>query len=140
MTESQKSFIEKNMQIWSESVDESQTSMIESTSPSVYSNFISNQEFFSTSPNTPLKFEPMIVEDCYPVIQSCLGTNDSELLIPMKQVLTCIFCQENSEVKLNSEALVLSAYVQKFVEFRYFLILICLLQFKSSFKKSYTTY
>jgi E3 ubiquitin-protein ligase UBR2 len=117
MIESQKSFIEKNIQLCSESIDESQNSVTESTSPGIYSTFSSminssDQQIFSTSPNTPLKFEPMIVEDYYPVIQSCLGTNDSELSPPMKQVLTCIFCQENSEVKLNSEALVLSAYVQ----------------------------
>jgi hypothetical protein len=59
----------------------------------------------------------MIIDDKYPIIQSCLGTNDVELSQPIKQMLTCIFCQENSEVKFNSEALVLSAYVQKLVWF-----------------------
>ncbi|CAF4934560.1 unnamed protein product, partial [Rotaria socialis] len=40
------------------------------------------------------------------------GTNDLEFSQSAKQILTCIFCQENSEVKINSEAIVLSAYVQ----------------------------
>jgi hypothetical protein len=120
MTELQKNFIEKNIQLCSDTMDEPQSSIIESTSPGTYSHYSSgisssDQQLFSTSPNTPLKFEPMIVDDFYPIIQSCLGTNDIELSQPIKQILTCIFCQENSEVKLNSEALVLSAYVQKFV-------------------------
>jgi len=120
MTELQKNFIEKNIQLCSDSIDEPQSSLIESTSPGAYSTYSSvisssDPQMFSTSPNTLLKFEPMIVDDSYPIIQSCLGTNDIELSQPIKQILTCIFCQENSEVKLNSEALVLSAYVQKFV-------------------------
>jgi hypothetical protein len=124
MTELQKNFIEKNIQLCSESIDEQQLSINESASPGPYSHLSSmisssdQQILFSTSPNTPLKFEPMIIDDSsYPIIQSCLGTNDIELSQPIKQILTCIFCQENSEVKLNSEALVLSAYVQKFVFF-----------------------
>lgn len=123
MTELQKNFIEKNMDLCSESIDE-QTSVTESTSPGTYSHLssmmsTSDPNVLSTSPNTPFKFEPMIVEESYSTIQSCLGTNDIELSQPAKQMLTCIFCQENSEVKLNSEALVLSAYVQKFVYFFY---------------------
>jgi hypothetical protein len=115
MTELQKNFIEKNIQLCSDSMDEQQ---------SVTSNS-SDQQIFSTSPNTPLKFEPMIMDDKYPIIiQSCLGTNDVELSQPIKQMLTCIFCQENSEVKFNSEALVLSAYVQKLVCFLFEILLI----------------
>jgi len=114
MTELQKNFIEKNIQLCSDSMDEQQ---------SVTSNS-SDQQIFSTSPNTPLKFEPMIIDDKYPIIQSCLGTNDVELSQPIKQMLTCIFCQENSEVKFNSEALVLSAYVQKLVWFLFEIFLI----------------
>ena len=107
MTELQKNFIEKNIQLCSDNMDEQQSLMSNS----------SDQQIFSTSPNTPLIFEPMIMDDTYPIIQSCLGTNDVELSQPVKQILTCIFCQENSEVKLNSEALVLPAYVQKLVVF-----------------------
>jgi hypothetical protein len=120
MTELQKNFIEKNIQLCSDSMDEQQLSVTESASPGAYSHFSSmisssDQQAFYTSPNTPLKFEPMVIEDSDLIIQPCLGTNDMELSPPMKQILTCIFCQENSEIKLNSEALVLSAYVQKFV-------------------------
>jgi hypothetical protein len=103
MTELQKNFIEKNIQLCSESMDEQQ-------SP--------DHQVFPTSPNAPLKFEPMISDDAPSVVQSCLGTNDTDTSQVGKQMLTCIFCQENSEVKLNSEALVLSAYVQKFVPSR----------------------
>jgi len=119
MTELQKNFIEKNIQLCSDSIDDQQ-SIMESTSPGTYSHLSSmtgstDQQILSTLPETTFKFEPMIIEDSYPIIQSCLGTNDIELSQPTKQILTCIFCQENSEVKLNSEALVISAYVQKFV-------------------------
>ncbi|CAF1488990.1 unnamed protein product, partial [Adineta steineri] len=97
MTELQKNFIEKNIQSYSDSMDDQQST---------------DQQILSTSPNTSTKFEPMMIDDAYPNIQSCLGTNDMEFTQSNKQLLTCIFCQENSEVKLNSEALVLSAYVQ----------------------------
>lgn len=112
MTELQKNFMEKNIQLCADNPDEL------STSPGAhYSSMISSsdQEILSTSPNTPAKFEPMLVEDCLTTIQPCLGTNDTDLSSSVKQTLTCIFCQENSEVKLNSEALVLSAYIQKCV-------------------------
>jgi E3 ubiquitin-protein ligase UBR2 len=120
MTELQRNFIEKNIQLCSESIDEQQPSITESTASGTYSNFSSvisssDPQILSTSPNTPLIFEPMIIDDAYPVILSCLGTNDIELSQPNKQILTCIFCQENSEVKLNSEALVLSAFIQTLV-------------------------
>jgi hypothetical protein len=120
MTELQRDFIANNRQLCSESTDEQQPLVTESTSPGSTSQFSSilsssDQQRLSTSPNTSLKFEPMIIDDAYPVIQSCLGTNDVEFSQPSKQILTCIFCQENSEVKLTSEALVLSAYVQKSV-------------------------
>lgn len=116
MTELQKNFIEKNMDLCSESIDE-QISTNESITPGITSMLSSSdQQTLPTSPNTPFKFEPMIIEDTYSTIQACLGTNDIDLSqTTTKQILTCIFCQENSEVKLNSEALVLSAYVQKFV-------------------------
>lgn len=117
MTQLQKNFIEKNIQLCSESVDEQQ---IETSPPGTYSQLSSmvsssDQQILSTSPITPLKFEPMNIDDNYPIVQCCFGTNDLELSQSTKQILTCIFCQENSEVKLNSEALVLSAYVQKLV-------------------------
>ena len=108
MTELQKNFIEKNIQLCSDTMDEHQSSIPESASPTISS---PDQQILCTS----LKSEAMIVDDCDPVIQPCLGMNDIELFPPIKQILTCIFCQENSEVKLNSEALVLSAYIQKFV-------------------------
>ena len=111
MTELQKNFMEKNLQLCTDNPDDP----LPSTSPDT--RISSDQEILSTSPNTPFKFEPMVVEDCVTVIQPCLGTNDTDLAPPPKQNLTCIFCQETGEVKLNSEALVLSAYVQKFVFF-----------------------
>lgn len=114
MTELQKNFMEKNLQLCTDNPDDP----MPSTSPGTrYSSMISStdQEILSTSPNSSFKFEPMVVDDSMTVIQPCLGTNDIELSTPMKQTLTCIFCQENSEVKLNSKALVLSAYVQKLV-------------------------
>jgi hypothetical protein len=116
MTALQKNFIEKNIQLCSDSIDEQQG---EGSSPGSYSQLsrmmssTSDQPIFSSVPNTPLTFEPMMIDDTCLTIQSCLGADDVELSQPMKQILTCIFCQENSEVKLNSEALVLSAYVQK---------------------------
>ncbi|CAF3515417.1 unnamed protein product [Rotaria sp. Silwood1] len=117
MTELQKNFIEKNIQLCSDSIDEPQISTVESTSQGTYSQLSSmisssDQQILSTSPTTPLKFEPMIIDDTYPIIQCCFGRTDIELSQPIKQILTCIFCQENSEVKLNSEVLVLSAFVQ----------------------------
>ncbi|CAF1230750.1 unnamed protein product [Rotaria sp. Silwood1] len=117
MTELQKNFIEKNIQLCSDSIDEPQISTVESTSQGTYSQLSSmisssDQQILSTSPTTPLKFEPMIIDDTYPIIQCCFGRTDIELSQPTKQILTCIFCQENSEVKLNSEVLVLSAFVQ----------------------------
>lgn len=98
MTELQKNFIEKNIQLCSDNVDEHQ-----SPDPIV----------MSTSPSAVPKFEPMMVDDAPTVIQPCLGTNDMDASLVGKQILTCIFCQENSEVRLNAEALVLPAYVQK---------------------------
>lgn len=115
MTELQRNFMERNIQLCADNPDEQL-----STSPGThYSSMIStsDQEILSTSPNTPAKFESMLVEDYHTVIQPCLGTNDTDLSSSVKQSLTCIFCQENSEVKLNTEALVLSAYVQKYVVF-----------------------
>ncbi|CAF1204742.1 unnamed protein product [Rotaria sordida] len=117
MTELQKNFIEKNIQLCSDSIDEQQISTIESISPGTSSQLSSlisssDQQILSTSPNTEFKFEPMSIDDTYPIVQCCFGRNDIELSQTTKQILTCIFCQENSEVKLNSEALVLSAYVQ----------------------------
>lgn len=100
MTELQKNFMEKNLSLCGESVDEQQ-------SP--------DQQVFSTSPDTIPKFEPMLVDDTHSTIQSCLGTYDTDGSQPSKQSITCIFCQENSDVKLNAEAIVLPAYVQKFV-------------------------
>ncbi|CAF4512586.1 unnamed protein product, partial [Rotaria magnacalcarata] len=81
----------------------------ESASPGTYSQLSSMisssvQQILPISPTMPLKFEPMSIDDAYPNIQSCFGTNDLELSQSAKQILTCIFCQENSEVKLNSEA------------------------------------
>ncbi|CAF4308834.1 unnamed protein product, partial [Rotaria sp. Silwood2] len=117
MTELQKNFIEKNIQLCSDSIDESQISTIESPLSGTFSQLSSmisssDQQILSTSPTTSLKFEPMIIDDTYPIIQCCFGRNDNELSQSTKQILTCIFCQENSEVKLNSEALVLSAFIQ----------------------------
>ncbi|CAF3756931.1 unnamed protein product [Rotaria socialis] len=114
MTELQKNFIEKNIQLCSESIDDQ---ALESTSPGTYSQLSSmisssDQQILPISPTMPLKFEPMSIDDTYPNIQSCFGTNDLEFSQSAKQILTCIFCQENSEVKINSEAIVLSAYVQ----------------------------
>lgn len=122
MTELQKNFIEKNVQLCSECIDEQQqTSTVELATPGSYSQLssvtsLSDQLIpLSTLPDVPLKVEPMIIDDMYSTIPSWLEVDDNELSQPVKQSLTCIFCQENSEVKLNSEALVLSAYVQKLV-------------------------
>ena len=90
MTQLQKNFIEKNIQLCSDPTDESNL-----TSPE--SMLIDDKQTTTTTTTT---------------IQSCLGTNDFETSPSNKQNLTCIFCQETSEVKFNSEALVLSAYVQ----------------------------
>ncbi|UJR10060.1 hypothetical protein I4U23_014282 [Adineta vaga] len=97
MTELQKNFIEKNIHLCSESMDEQSSSDL---------------QILSTSPNTTSKFEPMIIDETSPVIQSCLGTYDTDVSQSSKQSLICIFCQENSEVKLNADAIVLPAYVQ----------------------------
>ena len=90
MTALQKNFIEQNIQLCSE---------IQETSPPI-----------DESSPSPGNYQTMTVES---KVQSCLGnyTNDSSL--SSKPMVTCIFCQESSEIKLNGEALVLSAYVQK---------------------------
>ena len=100
MTELQKNFIEKNISLCGESTDDQQ-------SP--------DQQIFSASPDTIPKFEPMLVDDTHSTIQSCLGTYDTDGSQSSKHSITCIFCQEHSDVKLNAEAIVLPAYVQKFV-------------------------
>lgn len=121
MTELQKNFIEKNIQLCSDPMDEQQTSMTESITSTTNSQLStmmstsSDQQIISLGSDPHLKFEPMVIEDEYPIIQCCFGKNDNDSTQPVKQILTCIFCQENSEVKLNSEALVLSAYIQKLV-------------------------
>ncbi|CAF0909766.1 unnamed protein product [Adineta ricciae] len=97
MTELQKNFMEKNLSLCGESIDEQQ-------SP--------DQQIFSTSPDTIPKFEPMLVDDTHPTMQSCLGTYDTDGSQPSKHSITCIFCQEISDVKLNAQAIVLPAYVQ----------------------------
>lgn len=88
MTALQKNFIEQNSQLCSDIRDPTnQTEILPSTTD-----------------------EPMCIE---PRIQSCLGIHENEPIPNGKPTLTCIFCQESSEVKLNGEALVLSAYVQR---------------------------
>ena len=118
MTQLQKNFIEQNLQLCSDTMDESATPACEPSSPGTHSQASpmissSDQQILSTSPKSPTIFEPMITDESYPMIPSCLGSYDMELVQAKKQTLTCIFCQESSEVKLNSDALVLSAYVQK---------------------------
>ena len=95
MSALQKNFIEQNIELCSDIRDQmSNTSELP----------------LSTSPPTPNTYEAMVVE---PAVQSCLGTYDVESIPTVNQSLTCIFCQESSDVKLNADALVLSAYVQK---------------------------
>ena len=119
MTALQKNFIEQNIQLCSDAQDRAvPTSDGEPTSSSPTGTFSqlssmissSSEQPLSTSPHTSLSFEPMPIET---TIQSCLGTHDFDTAPSSRQELTCIFCQESSEVKLNSEAIVISAYVQK---------------------------
>lgn len=106
MAASQKNFLEQNKELCPDFTDpKSNTS--EPNSASTNANDSMN---LSMSPPTLNAYESMIVE---PTVQSCLGTYDVESSLTVQQKLTCIFCQESSDVKLNSDALVLSAYVQK---------------------------
>jgi len=105
MAASQKNFLEQNKELCPDFLDpKSNTSEPNSASPNA--NDLMN---LSMSPPTLNTYESMIVE---PTVQSCLGTYDVESSPTVQQKLTCIFCQESSDVKLNSDALVLSAYVQ----------------------------
>jgi hypothetical protein len=117
MTVLQKNFIEQNAQICSDVQDKQDAcSQVDETSPpSVNARSLSTDtQLTSTIASSQLSTsEWMLVEPT--IIQSCLSTHDADVTSSRKQILTCIFCQESSEVKLNAEALVLSAYVQKYV-------------------------
>ncbi|CAF1066177.1 unnamed protein product, partial [Didymodactylos carnosus] len=107
MTALQRVFIKENKDLFPEEKLSMENDSLSPTTPS--SSSTTTHDLLTSELDTTAN--QMDTSPCQ-ISQPYLGTIYLDSSVQTKQTLTCIFCQENSELKLNSDTIVISAYVQ----------------------------